>query len=356
MRQRFAGCSRQRRPGAADFLALLLFAIHLGQASAKAADNGLSRAQTALHSARYSEAIATINESFKAGRLSRGHAARALLVRGQAYLRTARPAQAIADLSSAIWTQDLPPALQKRAKALRKEAYAASGILTTPALTPRTGRVSKFARVPARRAPAKPPSNVPPARAAQPQNPPRPQAIARPLNAQPRKTTARRLVTRPLAPPRKQWQTTSVQHLQTRTTRVSPPRIWPTATRPTPPPVSQVKSSPPPRVVARYRPLPAKPWSTLSTGSTATNPPPRPPAFAEPAMAKTPPPAGASPINNPEPPPAASGFGLFDVLFANSQPTSPEIDVANQLQRRRTEQIRAHNARLKASGQIRPAE
>jgi hypothetical protein len=315
------------------------------------ADEQLAKAEDVLRTARYDDAIAYANKAFDSSKLSAGQTARALYVRGHANFKRNRPAIAISDLTSAIWTRQLPAPLLEKAKDMRTKAYAATGIAaprlsaakSEPLPPPRVSTQRSTATASATRqtgsAPPAPTHKVALPTAIKPRLPDGMQAARPTVASQPGTSavTAQPTTTTPA------WQTSSVRNLPAKTTwlgvsqkpaegrratgplatAVAAGAVTTTGSIPQSTPVSRTPAqiSGPAEGTAPAAPAPVFQTNVIPTEQQPTEPDRK----AEPA-----------------------GYGLFGGLFATTEPTSPDVALANELQRRRAEQIRAHNQRMES--------
>jgi cell division septation protein DedD len=96
----------------------------------------LTRAAKAYDAGAYTDALATIEEAFKAG-LDNELAARAILLRAQSEEKSGQLARALSDYSSALWMQNLPSSEKPKAAAGKERVMAAMG-LNSPSDRPQT--------------------------------------------------------------------------------------------------------------------------------------------------------------------------------------------------------------------------
>lgn len=93
--------------------------------------NLLTKALKAYEAGAYTDALAAIEEAFKAG-LDSELAARAILLRAEANEKSGKLARALSDYSSALWMHNLPASERKRATEGKERVMAAMGLNSSP--------------------------------------------------------------------------------------------------------------------------------------------------------------------------------------------------------------------------------
>jgi hypothetical protein len=318
--------------------------------------------------------------------------ARALYIRGSSYLAAGKNSQAIVDLNAAMWMKKLPARLQNDAKAKRYKAYTSAGVAPSAAVATRPSRTQRTVssgaalskQPPATRSstqqsghkvalPVERQTSLPEGTHARPlilntrSHETRPKTILAPLpvtQTVPKWSSTTRQVARspsvqrrvqaattaPLVKPRPQPTRTiaSTRRPATNTARAS---VGPftTKTKATPRPANVTRRSSPP---IRTTPRPAAAPSVGAVRPAASAPPYIPPARPAPVpsygvrdgLYEDAPPASApetTATTN-----ATVGSSVFDGFFGGTPAKSKALAAADELQRRRTERIRAHNRRL----------
>ena len=382
-------------------IAMILLLCLIGSAPGRAGPlDTLAAADKDLNAGEYARSIRQADSAIASGKLAPAELARALYIRGSGYLASGKSSKAIVDLNAALWMKKLPDRLQRDAKAKRYQAYTGVGVAprqtvaTRPTLTQQTAR---------RAPPSQPSAVVGGHKVALPMAPrqglpegthTRPLVLNKPRPVQPKTITAPLPVTQtpPQSASAAQWTSTTRRAALPSSIRPSPPtagtrratipaqnsaslrpqRVPPrnspavqrAASRPSPSAVgaftTRTIATPPPVQVAHQQPQPARPLPQAAK-TTAPSIPPLPVTNAQPTTFAPSAPALGLQLSNgvrdgiyeetrPSRPTAqadtsASTTGWFGGLLDGDDAKSEAVVAADELQRRRTEQIRAHNRR-----------
>ena len=389
----------------AGHIAVLLLAGLIGAAPLSANPvETLAAADKELKSGNHELSITHADNAIASGKLAPAELARALYIRGSSYLAAGKSSQAIVDLNAALWMKKLPPRLENDAKTKRYQAYTGAGVApraavaTRPVRTQRT--ISRSAppskpaatgtgiaqgshkvalpverqtglpegtrtrpRILNSRAPeARPKTILAPLPVTQttPKWTSTTRQVARPPNVQGRTPAApasRPLnaavpaaTTAPLVKPRRQ-PAGSIASTRQPATSTSNAAVGPftTQTNVARRPASVVRRPAPP---LRTAPRPAATPDVAAVRPATTAPPYASPARPAPAPSfgvrdglyedtpRAPAPGTAATTDS------SGGTSFFGSLIGGSEPKSEALTAADELQRRRTEQIRAHNRRI----------